>query len=111
MSPVFFLRLKIGLLQLNPTIGAFAANREKLVAAYARAVDWVRSNPAESRTHLDGFTAIEEALVKEVPLSGFTLYNEFKPADIEHFQKFFDVFTDRKIFSKRVDVKSLLYTA
>jgi predicted amidohydrolase len=30
--------LKIGLLQLNPTIGAFAANREKLVAAYADAV-------------------------------------------------------------------------
>jgi NAD+ synthetase len=30
--------LKIGLLQLNPTIGAFAANREKLMAAYAAAV-------------------------------------------------------------------------
>lgn len=30
--------MKIGLLQLNPTIGAFAANREKLVAAYADAV-------------------------------------------------------------------------
>jgi NAD+ synthase (glutamine-hydrolysing) len=30
--------LKIGLLQLNPTIGAFAANREKLMAAYADAV-------------------------------------------------------------------------
>ncbi len=30
--------LKIGLLQLNPTVGAFAANREKLLAAYARAV-------------------------------------------------------------------------
>jgi NAD+ synthetase len=28
----------IGLLQLNPTIGAFAANREKLLSAYARAV-------------------------------------------------------------------------
>ena len=28
----------IGLLQLNPTIGAFAANREKLLAAYAEAV-------------------------------------------------------------------------
>ena len=28
----------IGLLQLNPTIGAFAANREKLAAAYAAAV-------------------------------------------------------------------------
>jgi NAD+ synthetase len=30
--------LKIGLLQLNPTIGDFAANREKLLAAYAQAV-------------------------------------------------------------------------
>ena len=30
--------MKIGLLQLNPTIGAFAANREKLLSAYARAV-------------------------------------------------------------------------
>jgi NAD+ synthetase len=30
--------MRIGLLQLNPTIGAFAANREKLVAAYHEAV-------------------------------------------------------------------------
>jgi len=30
--------LKIGLLQLNPTIGAFAANRDRLVSAYAEAV-------------------------------------------------------------------------
>jgi len=30
--------LKIGLLQINSTIGAFAANREKLLAAYADAV-------------------------------------------------------------------------
>lgn len=82
----------------------------KYVAAYAKAVDWVRKSPDESRTHLDGFTAIEAALVKEVPLSGFTLYNEFKPSDVEYFQKFFDVFADRKIFSKRLDVKSLLYT-
>ena len=49
--------------------------------------------------------------MKEVPLSGFTLYNEFKPSDIEHFQKFFDVFTERKIFSRTVPVKPLLYTA
>ena len=83
---------------------------KKYVAAYAKAVDWVRKNPDESRTHLDGFTAIEESLAKEVPLSGFTLYDEFKPSDVEYFQKFFDVFTDRKIFSKRLDVKSLLYT-
>jgi NitT/TauT family transport system substrate-binding protein len=84
---------------------------KKYVAAYAKAVDWVRKNPDESRSHLDGFTAIEESLAKEVPLAGFTLYDEFKPSDIEYFQKFFDVFSDRKIFAQRLDVKSLLYKA
>ena len=83
---------------------------KRYVAAYAKAVDWVRKNPDAARNHMDGFTAIEPALVKEVPLAGFTLYNEFKPSDIDYFQKFFDVFTDRKIFNKRLDVKSLLYT-
>jgi NitT/TauT family transport system substrate-binding protein len=94
---------------------AFLKDRPDLarryIAAYAKAVEWVRQNPDESRTHLDGFTAIDASLVKEVPLSGFTLYNEFKPSDLDYFQKFFDVFTERKIFSRRLDVKSLLHTA
>jgi len=84
---------------------------KRYVAAYAKAVDWLRKNPEEARNHMDGFTAIDPTLVKEVPLSGFTLYNEFKPSDIEYFQKFFDVFTDRKIFTRKLDVKSLLYVA
>ena len=83
---------------------------KKYVAAYAKAVDFVRKNPDEARKSLDGFTGIEEALAKEVPLSGFTLYNEFKPADIAAFQQFFDVFTERKIFSQRLLVQSLIYT-
>jgi NitT/TauT family transport system substrate-binding protein len=83
---------------------------KKYVAAYAKAVEFVRKNPEESRKSLDGFTGIEEALAKEVPLSGFTLYNEFKPADVAAFQQFFDVFTDRKIFTKKLSVQSLIYT-
>ena len=59
---------------------------------------------------MDGFTAIDESIVKEVPLANFVMYNEFKPSDIAFFQKFFDVFTDRKIFTKKLDVKSLIYT-
>ena len=84
---------------------------KKYIAAYAKAVEAVRKNPNEARTHLDGFTAIDESLVKEVPLAGFMLYNEFKPADIAAFQKFFDVFTERKIFTQTLSVKSLLYSA
>lgn len=85
------------------------ADVKKYIAAYARGVDWVRTKPEESRTHLDGFTAIEEALVKEVPLPGFTMYNEFKPSDVAYLQKFFDVFTERKIFSRVVNAQSLIY--
>lgn len=84
---------------------------KRYIAAYAKAVESVRKQPDESRKHLDGFTAIEEALAKEVPLAGFTLYNEFTASDIGYFQKFFDIFTERKIFSRKLDVKSLIYTA
>ena len=35
--PIILSRLKIGLLQLNSTVGDFSANRQKLAAAYERA--------------------------------------------------------------------------
>ncbi len=84
---------------------------KRYIAAYVKSVDWVRKNPDESRIHLTGFTAIDAALVKEVPLSGFTLYNEFSTSDIDYFQKFFDVFVERKIFPRSLPVKPLLYVA
>ena len=83
---------------------------KKFISAYAKGVEFVRKNPDESRKSLDGFTAIEESVVKEVPLADFVMFNEFKPSDISYFQKYFDVFSDRKIFSKAVDVKSLIYS-
>ena len=85
------------------------ADAKKYIAAYARAVDFVRKNPAEVRKHIDGFTAIDASLVQEVPLAGFTLYNEFSTSDIAYFQQFFDIFTERKIFSRSLSVKPLIY--
>jgi NitT/TauT family transport system substrate-binding protein len=85
------------------------ADAKKYIAAYAKAVDFVRKNPGDVRKHLDGFTSIDPSLVGEVPLAGFTLYNEFTASDIGYFQKFFDIFTERKIFSRPVPVKPLLY--
>jgi NitT/TauT family transport system substrate-binding protein len=82
---------------------------KKYIAAYARAVDFVRKNPNEARKHIDGFTAIDPSLVNEVPLAGFTMYNEFSASDLGYFQKFFDIFTERKIFSRAVPVKPLIY--
>jgi len=82
---------------------------KKLIAAYARGVEFVRKNPAEARQYLNGYTSIDKSLAGEVPLPGYAMYNEFSAADIEYFQKFFDLFYDRKIFARRVLVPSMLY--
>lgn len=82
---------------------------KKFIAAYARGVAYVRSKNVEARQYLKGYTAIEGALTAEVPLAAYTLYNEFTPADIGHFQKFFDLFSEKGIFSSRLMVDSMLF--
>lgn len=82
---------------------------KRYIAAYKKGVDLVRTNAAEARPALKGYTAIEGSLTNEVPMADYMMYNEFKPADIAYFQKFFDLFTDRGIFSRKVDVSALLY--
>jgi NitT/TauT family transport system substrate-binding protein len=82
---------------------------KKYITAYARGVELVRTKPEEARQHMKGYTAIEGALTAEVPLASYMLYNEFKPSDVAYFQKFYDLFTDKGIFEKKVPVDGLLY--
>lgn len=82
---------------------------KKYIAAYGKGVAYVRSKNTESRQFLKNYTPIEGALASEVPLAAYTMYNEFTPADVAHFQKFFDLFSDKGIFSRRLMVDSMLY--
>ena len=82
---------------------------KKFITAYGRGVAYVRSKSADARQYLKGYTAIEGALTSEVPLAAYTMYNEFTPADVAHFQKFFDLFSDKGIFTSRLLVDSMLY--
>jgi len=82
---------------------------KKFIAAYGKGVTYVRTKAAEARQYLKGYTAIEGALTGEVPLAAYTMYNEFTPADVAHFQKFFDLFSEKGIFSSRLMVDSMLY--
>lgn len=82
---------------------------KKFIAAYARGIELVRSKPAEARQFMKGYTAIEGALTAEVPLASYMLYSEFKPSDVAYFQKFYDLFTEKGIFDKKVAVDGLLY--
>ena len=79
------------------------------IEVYGKAVQLVRTAPDEVRKYLKGYTGIEEDLAGQVPLPGFRLASEFSPADLAAFQKFFDVFAERGIFTRKVDVAALLY--
>lgn len=81
----------------------------KYIAAYRRGVALVRTQPAEARQYMKGYTAIEGALTAEVPLASYMLHDEFTPSDIAYFQKFYDLFTQKGIFDKKVAVDTLLY--
>ena len=81
----------------------------RYIAAYKRGVDLVKTNPAEARPFLKGYTAIEGALTNEVPMADYMMSTDFKPSDIAFFQKFFDLFTERGVFSRKVDVAGMLY--
>lgn len=87
------------------------AETKKYIAAYARGIDLVRKDPAQARSFLKGYTAIEGPLTGEVPLASYMLYNEFTSSDVAAFQKFFDLFTEKGVFEKKLDVASLLYKA
>jgi allophanate hydrolase len=90
-------------------IKKYPAEAKKFVAAYARGIELVRTNPAEARQFMKGYTAIEGPLTSEVPLASYMLYSEFKASDIAYFQKFYDLFSDKGIFEKRVIVEPMLF--
>lgn len=84
---------------------------QRYVAAYLQAIDLVSSQPQQVRGDLVGYTSIDAGLAQAVPLPGFTNYKQFTAGDIAYFQKFFDVFTERHIFTRKVDVAGMLYKA
>ena len=90
-------------------IKKYPAETKKFIAAYARGIELVRSKPDEARQYMKGYTAIEGALTAEVPLASYMLYNEFKASDIAYFQKFYDLFSEKAIFEKRVLVEPMLF--
>ena len=71
--------------------------------------DFIKKNPDAAKKFVAAYTPIEGALTAEVPLAAYMMYNEFKPADVAHFQKFFDLFSEKGIFSSRLMVDSMLY--
>jgi NitT/TauT family transport system substrate-binding protein len=90
-------------------IAKYPTETRTFIAAYTKGIQLVRTQPDEARQFMKGYTAIEGPLTKEVPLAAYMLYNEFKASDVAYFQKFYDLFSDKGIFEKRVLVEPLLF--
>jgi NitT/TauT family transport system substrate-binding protein len=87
----------------------YPAESKKVIAAYARGIELVRSKPDEARQFMKGYTAIEGPLTAEVPLASYLLHSEFKSSDVAYFQKFYDLFTEKGIFEKKVLVEPMIF--
>lgn len=92
-------------------ISADGARARQVINAYGEAVKFIQQQPEEARQYVAGYTGIEAALVKEVPLPGFVMYDQLTGDNLQWFQKFYDVFSERKIFSKPLQVAPLIYKA
>jgi NitT/TauT family transport system substrate-binding protein len=90
-------------------IKANPESTKRFIAAYKRGIDLVKQHPDEARQYLKGYTAIEGDLTAKVPLADYKMSNEFTKYDIDMFQKFFDVFVEKGVFSSRVLVEPMLY--
>ncbi|THU00236.1 ABC transporter substrate-binding protein [Lampropedia puyangensis] len=84
---------------------------KQFMEAYRRGVTLLKTDPAKARPSLKGYTAIDGALTDEVPMNDYVFYDEFTPEQIAYFQKYFDLFTEKGIFSKKLSVESMLYKA
>jgi NitT/TauT family transport system substrate-binding protein len=89
----------------------YPAATKTYIEAYRRAIQDIRNDPDACRKYMVGYTAIEGDLVEKVPLVAYTVYDEFKPDDVDYFQKFFDFMTKKGVFSRSIDVNGLLYKA
>lgn len=81
----------------------------KFMQAYRQGVVLLKTDPAKARPSLKGYTAIDGALTNEVPMNDYVFYDEFTPEQIAYFQKYFDLFTAKGIFSKPLSVQSMIY--
>tara|TARA_A100001391_G_scaffold176727_1_gene140152 strand:- start:3311 stop:4321 length:1011 start_codon:yes stop_codon:yes gene_type:complete len=79
------------------------------IEAYRKGVAYVRDNPDDARQYLDGYSWVKGDLAREVPISGYTMYDEFTPESIQYFQDFFDLFSEAGIFSSPLQVAPMIY--
>jgi NitT/TauT family transport system substrate-binding protein len=83
---------------------------EKYVEAYRLAIASIQKNPKQARQHLAKYSEIDVAIAEQIPLPLYMLSSQLSATDIKYFQKFINLYSDKKVLASRIDVKSLMLT-
>ena len=82
---------------------------QKVLDAFAEAIDFVNKHPEESRQYLKNYTVLDDELIKKVSLPIVKFYADFDSSDLDAYQKFVDLFYDEKVIDQKIDVKNLIF--
>jgi NitT/TauT family transport system substrate-binding protein len=77
---------------------------KRFAAAWSKAIDYIRANPAAARKHLAKNTLTPEDLVDVVPMLGYTMVKDMTPKQRGELQTFADFGTQIGVVPEKIDV-------
>jgi NitT/TauT family transport system substrate-binding protein len=81
---------------------------KRFAAAWAKAIDYIRANPAAARKHLAKNTLTPEDLVDVVPMLGYTMTKDMTPKQREELQRFADFGVQIGVVPEKIDVSKFV---
>jgi NitT/TauT family transport system substrate-binding protein len=81
---------------------------KRFAAAWAKAIDYIRANPAAARKHLAKNTLTPDDLVDVVPMLGYTMTKDMTPQQREELQKFADFGVQIGVVPEKIDVSKFI---
>jgi len=81
---------------------------KRFAQAWAKAVDYIKKNPADARKYLAKNTMTPDDLVDSVPMLGYTMTKDMSPAQLGYLQKFADFGTEIGVVPEKLDVRKFL---
>jgi NitT/TauT family transport system substrate-binding protein len=80
----------------------------RFAAAWAKAIDYIRKDPAAARKYLAKNTLTPDDLIDVVPMLGYLMTKDMDPKQVDYLQKFADFGSEIGVVPEKVDVKKYL---
>jgi NitT/TauT family transport system substrate-binding protein len=81
---------------------------KRFAQAWGKAVDYIKTNPADARKYLAKNTMTPDDLVDSVPMLGYTMVKDMSPTQLGYLQKFSDFGTEIGVVPEKIDVKKYI---